>query len=444
MPGAAYPTESVWTLRRVQDDPIVFLEQLARAGDVVDFVVAGRAAFLLNHPDHVEDVLVTNHVKFKKPPALRRSGELLGTGLLTAEGSLHQERRRVAQPAFSPQRLAGYGDVVTAAARRMSHAWQDGATIDIASSMQALTMEIIGRLLFGRDLTAHAAEVSRAMSAIAQSLDPLLAFLAPRLRRKAATAFLRTFVDRLIDEYSEYGEPGEHGEHDASRETSDGMVTLLRRAEESQGQSPSQQLRDDVTTLFVAGHDTIANALVWTWHLLGRTPEVAEKLREELSVVLGGSEPRFEHLEQLAYTRAVLSEALRLYPPAWILTRQAVEEHTIGRTRIPAGAIVVVSQYLIHRDARFFPDPLAFRPERWIADRGAERPRLSYFPFGAGPRSCIGQGLAMMEGPLILATLAAKWRCQPLGPIDADPRATLRPRGAVPVRVESATAVARS
>ena len=429
MPGAtSYPTGSVWALRRVQDNPIAFLERLATTGDIVSFTIAGRAAVLLNRPDYVEDVLVTSHAKFEKPPALHRSGTLLGTGLLTAEGSLHQERRRVAQPAFSPQRLAGYGDVAASAARRTSNAWREGDTIDIAGAMQTLTIEIVGRLLFGRDLSVHATDVSRAMAAVAQSLDPLLALLAPRPRRKAATRFLRTFLDRLIDDRAA-----------SSQDPADDIVTLLRRAEGSEARPPSQQLRDDVTTLFVAGHDTIANALIWTWHLLARSPEVEEKLHEELREVVRGEAARYEDIEQLVYTRAVLTESLRLYPPAWILTRRAIEDHQIGATTIRAGTIVVVSQYLIHRDARFFPDPLEFRPERWIGDPGA-RPKLAYFPFGAGPRSCIGQGLAMVEGPLILATLGARWRCEPLGPIDPDPRATLRPRGAVPMRLANPTA----
>jgi cytochrome P450 len=355
---------------------------------------------------------------------MRRSGALLGRGLLTAEGAWHQQRRKVAQPVFSPQRLEGYAAVVTAAARRLTDRWRDGTTLDIATSMQGLTMEIIGRLLFGVDISAHAADVSRAMTAAAASLDPLLALLAPARRLAPASRYLRALVDRLIDDRC------------ASSEAGDDILTLLRRAEGSEGAPPGAQLRDDVATLFVAGHDTIANALVWTWHLVGRTPGAEARLHDELRDVIGERAAGFDDLERLTYTRAVLSEALRLYPPAWVLTRQARADHRLGGVTIAEGTVIVVSQYLLHRDRRFFADPLEFRPERWLADSQASRPRLAYFPFGAGPRSCIGQGLAMVEGPLILATLAARWRCRPLGPIDADPRATLRPRGPVPARVE--------
>jgi cytochrome P450 len=197
-------------------------------------------------------------------------------------------------------------------------------------------------------------------------------------------------------------------------------------------------LRDDVATLFVAGHDTIANALIWTWHLLGQSPHVEARLADQLRGVLGGRAATFDDLERLPYARAVLFEALRLYPPAWILTRQARTAYQTGGITLPSGTVVVVSQYLLHRDRRFFPEPLEFRPERWLEDGQASRPKLAYFPFGAGPRSCIGQGLAMVEGPIVLATLAARWRCRPLEPVDAEPRATLRPRGPVPVRIERA------
>jgi cytochrome P450 len=418
-----YPSASVWTLRRARDNPIAFLEQLASHGDLVTFSIAGHAACLLNHPDYVEDVLVTSHAAFTKPPGMRRSGALLGRGLLTAEGELHQQRRKVALPVFSPQRLEGYAAVISAAAARAADEWQDGATIDMAAAMQGLTMEIIGRLLFGADISAHAAEVRRAMTSAAASLDPLLALLAPARRLSSASRYLRSLVDRLIDERCTGPGGGD-------------MLTMLRRAEGSEHESPGAQLRDDVATLFVAGHDTIANALVWTWHLLGQTPAAEARLQDELRDAIGWRPAEFGDLDRLAWTRAILAEALRMYPPAWVLTRQARVDHQVGGVTIPAGTVVLVSQYLLHRDRRFFPDPLEFRPERWLDGSQAGRPKLAYFPFGAGPRSCIGQGLALVEGPLVLATLAARWRCRPLVPVDADPRATLRPRGPVPMRIE--------
>ena len=201
------------------------------------------------------------------------------------------------------------------------------------------------------------------------------------------------------------------------------------------GQAVTDELRDDLLTLFVAGHDTIANGLTWTWQLLARHPAAEARLREELHRTLGGEPPTFKHLKDLTYTGFVLAESLRLYPPSWVLTRCALADHDIGGTMIPAGAIIVVSQYLLHRDPRFFSDPLTFDPCRWDTARQQTRPRLAYFPFGAGPRSCIGQGLATMEGILLLAAIAARWQCSAVTPIDCDPRATLRPKAPVLMRL---------
>jgi cytochrome P450 len=281
--------------------------------------------------------------------------------------------------------------------------------------MQTLTMEIIGRLLFGSSLGCDAEDIRRAMTVAAATLDPLLSLLAPKRLLRSASCDLRSLIDREIDERCASGKPG------------DDVLTLLRSAEGSNGRPASPQLRDDVLTLFVAGHDTIANALVWTWHALATHAEVEARLHRELCDVLGERPATFDDMRGLTYTTFVFMEALRLYPPAWLLTRCALEDHEVHGVSIPKGSIVVMSQYLLHRDARFFSEPRAFRPERW-AGEPARGGRLAYFPFGAGPRSCIGQGLAMIEGPLVLATLAARWRCRPLAAIEPDPRATLRPR----------------
>jgi cytochrome P450 len=418
-PASAYPKQSVWTLRHASQNPVSFVEQLAALGDVVPFSLAGHQAFLLNHPDHVENVLVLNAARYAKPRAFERAGALLGRGLLTSDGELHRERRRIAQPAFSPNRLEIYSAVATAAASRVAGSWRDGETIDLAAAMQGLTLDVMGRLLFSADLSAEKQDIGRAMAAAAASLDPLLSLVAPRRELRRAGAYLRSLVGRFIDDRA------------ASDENRDDMLSLLLRTDHHE----SAQLRDDLVTLLVAGHDTIANALIWTWHLLAQHPKVEARLHEELQDVLDGRAPAFGDLQRLTYTNAVLTESLRLYPPAWVLTRRALLDEEIGGVLIPAGAIVVMSQYVTHRDARFFRDPLTFLPERWMGSARPASPRLAYFPFGAGPRSCIGQGLASLEGPLVLATIASRWRCRPLGEMDVDPRATLRPRG--PVLVET-------
>jgi cytochrome P450 len=429
---SAYPVDTIWSVRRTRQDPAMFLQTLATHGDLVRFSLAGRPAFLLNHPDLVEDVLVVNHARFAKPSALQRSAMLFGTGLLTAEGELHQRRRRIAQPAFGPQRMSRYGATILDASARVNDRWRDGETIDMAAEMHGLTMRIVGWLLFGVDLSAQAHEIGRALTEVAASIDPLLSLLAPTRRLRPAAHYLRTLVDRLIDE------------HVASGQDGDDMLSLLRRSEGSEQEPVETQLRDDVLTLFVAGHDTIANGLIWTWHLLALHPDAERRLREELGRVLDGSPPVFEQLKDLTYTGWALAESLRLYPPSWVLTRRALADHRVGGTLIPAGAIVIVSQYLLHRDERFFPDPLEFDPGRWDAPRQAARPRLAYFPFGAGPRSCIGQGIATLEGVLLLASLAQRWRPVPVGPIATDRRATLRPWGPALMRLERVGLAAES
>jgi cytochrome P450 len=419
---SAYPPKSILSIRRSPQDPIAFLQGVAAEGDLVPFSLGGHPAFLLNHPEYVEDVLVLNNSKFSKPPALQRSRALLGTGLLTAEGELHRRRRRFAQPAFSSDRMEAYAATIARSAGRVREQWRDGQIVDMAAEMHALTLAVIGQILFGADLAPQAAEVRRALTVASASIDPLFSLLAPARRLRPARDTLRSILDRLI------------AERLASAEDGDDVLTLLRRAGGDE-QAVTGELRDDLLTLFVAGHDTIANALTWTWQLLARHPAADARLREELHSTLGWERPTFKHLKDLTYTGFVLAESLRLYPPSWVLTRRALTDHDIGGTVIPAGAIIVVSQYLLHRDPRFFSDPLTFDPCRWDAAQQQTRPRLAYFPFGAGPRSCIGQGLATMEGILVLAAIARRWQCSAVTPIDCDPRATLRPKAPVLMRL---------
>jgi cytochrome P450 len=422
--ASAYPPKSIWSARRTPQDPIAFLQGLAAQGDIVPFSLGGRPAFLVNHPEHVEDVLVVHHSKFSKPLAFQRSGVLLGSGLLTAEGELHRRRRRVLQPAFSADRMDAYGATVVRCAEHIHEHWRDGQLVDMAAEMHRLTLAVIGQILFGADLAAEAADIRRALTVASASLDPLLSLLAPTRRLRLVSDYLRTLVDRLINQRLASSDDGDH------------VVGVLRRAEGSSDEPVTDQLRDDLLTLFVAGHDTIANALTWTWQLLAQHPEVETRLQGEIRRILGGQPPTFKHVKDLPYTSWVLAESLRLYPPSWVLTRRALDDCDIGGTFVPAGAIIVVSQYLLHRDRRFFPDALAFDPGRWDPAGPQARPRLAFFPFGAGPRSCIGQGLATMEGILLLAALARRWRFEALTPIDSDPRATLRSKGPVRMQVK--------
>lgn len=422
-----YPSGSLWSLRRVRQDPIAFLGWLAGMhGDLAPFSIAGQRAFLLNHPDHVHDVLVSNDRKFGRPYAFERATGLLGLGLLTAEGDLHRRRRRLIQPAFT-RPAQRYGTIVAECAAALHERWSDRDVVDMAREMADLTLNIIGRALFSADLSPMAHDIRRAVAAASASLDPLVSLFAPARRFRRDWDRLRAAIDSLIAQ--RLASPDQH----------DDLLSTLCGAAEADGDAGGEQTRDDVLTLVLAGHDTIAHTLVWTWLQLARHPAVERRLREEVKTELGGRAPGADDLPALTYTAQVLAESLRLHPPAWVMARRALEDHAVDGTVIPAGSLVLASQYLLHRDARFFPDPLVFDPDRWAIGRQTARPKLAYFPFGAGPRSCIGETFASMEGALILASIAQHWQCRtrPGDDVELDARFTLRPTGPVPMIVHS-------
>jgi cytochrome P450 len=424
-PGAVtsptYPSCSLWALRRRETDPLAFLQELSRSPDeVVPFRLGTRLAFLLNHPTTIEDVLVTHHDRFVKGRGFARAKSLLGDGLLTADGPLHATRRRVAQPAFHRQRVEGYAPSIVAHAARRREQWQPGITVDIAREMKRLTLAIAGETLFGADLADVAAEIDANVARAIPLVDGLVSIVASRRNVRAARARLDVIVNDIVERRRRDG---------GAR---DDVLSLLLEAQEGDDETAARQLRDDAVTFLLAGHDTIAHALTWTWTLLAANPDAAARLHAEATDVAGDRLPSAQDMPQLAYTRSVLAEAMRLFPPAWVIVRRAADAHECGGHHIPRGSVVVASPFATHRDARFFQDPLVFSPERWLSPH--ERPRLAYFPFGAGPRSCIGEGFAWMEGTLVLATLAARWQLLSAGvAVEPSPRITLRPRGPVPM-----------
>ena len=425
-----YPEHSLWSLRRGQSDPLGFLTALAERGDFVPFSLAGRRSILLNRPDYVEDVLVTHASTFPKGSANQRAKRLLGNGLLTAEGSLHAERRRLIQPAFARQRFDSYGATMVAHARQLRDGWQDGEAIDLSATMSRLTFGIIGETVVGANVDALYEDVRQALMQATASLNTLVSLLAPLRRVRAERARLHRVVDRLID-HAVPGEgsllellgPAKAGHHESAGHESEGY----------------EQLRDDVLTILLAGHDTISNALTWTWILLASNRPVEEKLRDEIAAVVGDRLPTAADVPRLVYARSVLAESLRLYPPAWVIARRAAETHRFEEGIVLKGSLVLVSQYLMHRDRRYFGDPLCFIPDRWLAELDPPRPKMAFFPFGAGLRSCIGEAFGWMEGVLLLATIAQKWRLSPLDAArpEIDARITLRPRQQVRMQVES-------
>lgn len=425
-PTRGFAPTTFFALRR---DPLGFLSNLARQyGDVAHFQIGPQHVYLVNRPDLIKDVLVTNNRMFVKGRGLERAKQLLGDGLLTSEGDVHHRQRRLAQPAFHRQRIASYAQSVVFHAASTREAWRDGEVRDVAKDMMALTLQIVAETMFGADVTNMSDDVRDAMNSLVDLFDlMLLPFsellqhlpLPPTIRFRKARRTLDSIIMRIIEDRRASGE--DRGD----------LLSLLVAARDDDGsQMTDALLRDEVLTLFLAGHETTANALTWTWYLLSQHPDVAERLHDELDDVLGGRLPTIDDLERLAFTRNVFTESMRLFPPAWVIGRRATVDYQADGYAIPAGSIVLMSQFLMHRDQRYFSAPECFDPDRWTEAARNGRPKFSYFPFGAGPRQCIGEHFAWMEGILVLATLASRWslQCTDDNQVAMQPLVTLRPK----------------
>ncbi|MDQ3805608.1 MAG: cytochrome P450 [Acidobacteriota bacterium] len=437
-PKTLWPGGQMLAFRR---DPLAFLTRLAREhGDVAQFRIGPQRAFLLSHPDLVRDLLVTHHDRFHKGRALQRAKRLLGEGLLTSEGEFHRRQRRLAQPAFHRQRVNSYGATMVEYAERASRRWRDGQTLDIAQEMMRLTLAVVGKTLFDADVESEADEVGEALTEVMELFgylmlpySELLEHLPlPASRRfRRARARLDSVIYRIIEDRRRGG---------ADRGDLLSMLLLAVDEEGDQTGMTNEQLRDEVMTLFLAGHETTANLLSWAWYMLAQHPEVERRLHEELDAALAeGRAPSAEDAPALRYTDMIVAETMRLFPPAWTLGRLAIADHEAAGYHIPRGSLVLASQYVCHRDPRHFPDPERFDPERFTPGAKAARPQFSYFPFGGGVRRCIGEGFAWTEATLILAALARRWRVRllPGRRVETQPRITLRPgKGGVPVRLE--------
>jgi cytochrome P450 len=416
-------------------NPPAFLEKAARdCGDIARFRLVQHKAYLLNHPDWIKEVLVTNQANFTKSRALERARVLLGDGLLTSEGDFHRRQRRLAQPAFHRDRLAGYAQSMVECAVRSREQWRPGAEFDVSQLMMRLSMAIVARALFSADIDSEADEISGALSQVFELFEALLMPFSqwleklplPSVRRfERARDRLDQTVYRMIAERRASG-----------RDTGD-LLSMLLLSQDEEGDSDQssrgltdKQVRDEALTILLAGHETTANALTWTWYLLSQNPEAEAKLHAELDRVLGGRLPTLDDLPRLRYTEGVFAESLRLYPPAWAIGRRAKQDFSIGEYVIPARSIVLMSPWVVHRDARWFPDPLKFAPERWQTGEMESRPKFSYFPFGGGARTCLGERFAWMEGVLVIAALALGWRLRmaPGQQVDTRARITLRPK----------------
>jgi cytochrome P450 len=415
-------------LRAYRREKLGFLRQLAtRYGDVARLVTWPYLVVLLSHPDDIRDVLVTHQRDFVQGPSIRWIKAVLGNGLLGSEGEFHLRQRRLMQPAFHRRRIAAYAATMGRHALTLADRWGDGETLDFAHAMMELTLAIVADTLFGADVTGEARELGAAVTIAnaymaERTVDPLAELRyrlpVPETRRyRRALQTLDATIQRLIDQRRQTGDTG------------DLLSMLIAAAEDGEAMS-DRQLRDEALTLLLAGHETTANLLTWTAMLLAQHPAVAQRLEEEIDRVLGDRLPTMEDPPQLSYTARVLSETLRLYPPVWAMSRQALRDYPVGPYRLPAGSVVIVSPAVTHRDPRWFPDPDRFDPDRWAPEAVAARPKFSFFPFGGGSRQCLGESFAWLEATIVLAVLVRRWRFSlvPNQPIATEPLVTLRPR----------------
>lgn len=413
--------------------PIQFVfENAARYGDIFAFRVGHQRAYFVKHPDYIREVLVSNQSAFVKEDFLKRGTVFLGKGLLTSDGDFHRQQRRLMQPAFRGERIAGYARAMIEHGRHSAERFRDGAEISMFQEMLRLTLGIAAKTLFNADIERDARDVGEAFSTILNMFD-LSTFPLTETAEEIAlfgSAEFRSALDKLNEVlYRIIREHRERGEDSGD------LLSMLMTATDPEGGTETmtdRQLRDEMMTFLLAGHETTANALCWTWFALSQNPEAERKFHEESRRVLtDGRLPTVDDVANLPYAQNVLSEAMRIYPPVWGLSRKAVRDCQIGKHRIPEGSLIFMSQYITQRDERFFPEPEKFLPERWTPEMKEKLPPFAYFPFGGGARRCIGEHFAWLEGVLLLATIGRKWKFRLAGSEAIDPLflLTLRPKG---------------
>ena len=417
-------------------DRLGLFEEASQLGRVARITLGPIPLYIVTCSDLAREVLVDQAAKFKKSAGLQFLRPLLGNGLLTAETEDHRRHRKLLAPAFAPKRIASYGQIMVEETREQVSRWSPGEHIDLADEMMQMTLAIAGRTLFGVDVRRDAEIVAKAIDLAMHSMvDNLTSVIRlgykwplPRhLRMKRAVKLLDDVVFRLIADGRTLG-----------TDRGDVLSMLLLARDEDDGSGlTDREVRDEVMTLLLAGHETTANALTWTWYELGRNPGSLERLEEEVHRVAGDRPVTTEDLPALPWTAAVIDEAMRLHPPAYVVGREAITEVELDGHRLPEKAVIAVNIRGIHRRADYFPNPLAFRPDRMLADAKKARPRHHFLPFGAGPRVCIGAHFALVEAALCLATMVQQARLRPLkSTVSAEPMVTLRPRGGMPAVVE--------
>ncbi|MDX2163719.1 MAG: cytochrome P450 [bacterium] len=407
-------------------------------GDSVTFEAMGSRTVILRHPEHIHEVTTRQADKFHKEWAAYKDpkkgmAKFLGNGLLTSDGEFWKRQRKLMSPAFHYRRIASYGEIMTAEADGLIREWAHKRETDVDHDMMRATLSIVARSLFHSDMSdADVRRIGGGMDVLQQfSSNPVAALLPAwvplpsRQREAQALRDLDEVVYRVIAQHRAMG--GDNGD----------LLWMLLDARDDDGRGMTdQQIRDELVTLFLAGHDTTANTLNWTWVLLAQHPEKEAKLHAELDRVLAGRTPTLADLKQLPYTDQVIKESMRLYPPAFTFSRQATADVQVGGYDLPKDTVVTVMSYAVHRDARWYPDPLKFEPERWTPEFESSLPKGAYIPFGGGPRICIGFNFALMEAQILLAALASRYQLRLKGAAPTpDPLLTLRPKGGLHMQV---------
>ncbi len=406
-------------------------------GDLYDLHIDNNHVYVTRDPEHLRQALVEEPEKYNKDSTYKNPdwglAFFIGNGLLTSDGAFWRRQRKLIQPSFHARHIESYAETMVDLTERTVTDWRGKTEVDVDDAMMKLTLAIVSKTIFGKDVSGDSASIADALTVLQHTAGnpPLLPAWVPTPRRKRQAEALRQLdevVYKLIAERRE--DTTEH--HD--------LLSLLLEARDDEGQGMTdQQVRDEAVTIMLAGHETTANALNWTWYLLAQNPDAEAKLHAELDTVLGGRRPTLADLKQLPYTEMVVKEVMRLYPPAYGFSRVAVEATTLGDYDVPKGAVLNLYTYGTHRDARLWPEPERFQPERFSPEAEKQIPRYAYLPFGGGPRVCIGNSFAMMEARLLLATLAQQYqlRLAPGQIVRPDPLITLRPKGGLHMRIDA-------
>lgn len=418
-------------------NPIFLFHHLAETyGDIAHYKLGWHHIVFLNHPEYIREVLVVQNDNFTKERTVQRTKMLLGEGMITSEGAVHRAQRMAAQPAFHRQRIGEYAGVIVEEAAHLRDRWRDGEQREISADMMHLTLNVVARTLFATDLREEAYELAAAINRIMGLYNFLVMLPAAEwlvhFRPPGLAAFVRARkrIDRVVYRIIDA--------HRRSGRDRGSLLDMMIAASPANDAGSRQSLRDQVITIFLAGYETVANALSWTWYLLSENPDCELKFHAEIDGALSGELPGIEDLPGLRYVENVMAESLRLYPPAWAMGRYARNDFALGDYFLPARTTVLISQFVTQRDPRYFPDPLRFDPDRFAPEGKARRMKFTYFPFGAGARQCVGESFAWMEGVLILATLGQRWKLKLVAghPVEPQPLITLRPKYGMRMRVQ--------